>query len=212
MEVHPPHEPVHTWREALIHIGLMTVGLFIALMLEGLVEYLHHKHLVREARENIRIEIERNREAVKADIEDVQKEQAIVQAGLNTMHTMQENPHAHGSITYNWHYRPLSDAAWLSARDTGALGYMPYPDVQGYSVLYSLQNDLSQQLSRVQRSELVLTAPIMAQKEDFATMPPEVFNAMTRDTAVVILDMQTLAQYLHILEANYDNELKNQQL
>ena len=192
MEVHPPHEPVHTWREALIHIGLMTVGLFIALMLEGLVEYLHHKHLVHEARENIRLEIEHNQEAVRADIADVQKEGGVVAAGLKTMHFMKEHPHGHGSITYNWKYRPLSDAAWLSARDTGALGYMPYADVQGYSVLYSLQSDVSQQLNRVHRSEVELVAPILAQKEDFATIPPDVFNTMTGDTARVILDMQTL--------------------
>lgn len=28
MDVHPPHEPVHTWRDALMHLGIVTVGLF----------------------------------------------------------------------------------------------------------------------------------------------------------------------------------------
>ena len=64
MDANPPHEPVHTWRDALTHIAIMTVGLFIAPLLESLGEYSHYRSLAREARENIRLEIEQSHEAL----------------------------------------------------------------------------------------------------------------------------------------------------
>jgi hypothetical protein len=38
LDVHPPHEPAHSWRDILIHLATITIGLFIALSLEGRVE------------------------------------------------------------------------------------------------------------------------------------------------------------------------------
>ncbi len=60
MEIHPPHQPVLTVKEALVHLGIVTIGILIALSLEGLVEWQHHRHLVAEARENIAEEIRDN--------------------------------------------------------------------------------------------------------------------------------------------------------
>lgn len=56
MDVHPPEHSIRTWRDLLTHVAVMTIGLFIALMLESLVEYAHHRHIVHQARENIRQE------------------------------------------------------------------------------------------------------------------------------------------------------------
>jgi hypothetical protein len=44
LEVHPPHESVHTWTGFLIHIATIVVGLFIAVGLEQAVEFFHHRH------------------------------------------------------------------------------------------------------------------------------------------------------------------------
>ena len=48
LEVHPPSEPVHGWRDFLIHLATITIGLLIALSLEGCVEFWHHRSLVHE--------------------------------------------------------------------------------------------------------------------------------------------------------------------
>ena len=37
MDVHAPHEPIHTWRDFFIHLITITVGLLIAISLEGMV-------------------------------------------------------------------------------------------------------------------------------------------------------------------------------
>jgi hypothetical protein len=63
-DIHPPHQAAHSWRDIFIHLATITVGLFIALSLEGCVEWQHHRHLVHEARSNIRTEIQDNQTAL----------------------------------------------------------------------------------------------------------------------------------------------------
>lgn len=56
LDVHAPHEPVNTWKGFFLHIATIVVGLLIAIGLEQTVEYFHHRHEVREAREALAAE------------------------------------------------------------------------------------------------------------------------------------------------------------
>ena len=44
LDVHPPHEAAHSWKDFFIHVGTICVGLLIAVSLEQSVEYLHRQH------------------------------------------------------------------------------------------------------------------------------------------------------------------------
>jgi hypothetical protein len=44
LDVHAPHEPIHTWKGFVIHIATITIGLLIAIGLEQAVEAIHHAH------------------------------------------------------------------------------------------------------------------------------------------------------------------------
>lgn len=48
MEVHPPHEPIHSWRDFLLHLLTITIGLLIALGLEAESAILHGKSTLQE--------------------------------------------------------------------------------------------------------------------------------------------------------------------
>jgi hypothetical protein len=37
IDIHPPHQAAHSWRDIFVHLATITVGLFIALSLEGCV-------------------------------------------------------------------------------------------------------------------------------------------------------------------------------
>ena len=50
LDVHPPHASPLTWRDFLLHIASITVGLLIAIGLEQRVEYFHHRQQVSETR------------------------------------------------------------------------------------------------------------------------------------------------------------------
>ena len=60
LDVHAPHETVHTWRDFFIHIATIVVGLLIAIGLEQSVEYLHHREQLHQLRHDLRAESLRN--------------------------------------------------------------------------------------------------------------------------------------------------------
>jgi hypothetical protein len=56
LEIHKP-KAAHSWREFAIEIGTIICGILIALSLEQVVESLHMRHLVHEAREGLHREL-----------------------------------------------------------------------------------------------------------------------------------------------------------
>jgi len=60
MDVHPPHAPLHTWKDFWIHLGTITIGLLIAIGLEQSVEALHHLHQRRALEADLREEARKN--------------------------------------------------------------------------------------------------------------------------------------------------------
>ena len=53
LDVHPLHAAAHLWKDFLVHIATISVGLLIAIGLEQTVEWLHHRHQLREVREQL---------------------------------------------------------------------------------------------------------------------------------------------------------------
>ena len=60
LDVHAAHGSIHSWRDFVIHIATISIGLLIAIGLEQTVEYLHHRHQVADLREALRTEREQN--------------------------------------------------------------------------------------------------------------------------------------------------------
>jgi hypothetical protein len=56
LDVHAPHEVLHTWKGFFIHIATIVVGLFIAVALEQSVEGFNRHQEVRALREDLRQE------------------------------------------------------------------------------------------------------------------------------------------------------------
>jgi hypothetical protein len=56
LDVHAPHEALHTWKGFFIHIATIVIGLFIAVALEQSVEALHNHHEVAAFREDLHAE------------------------------------------------------------------------------------------------------------------------------------------------------------
>ena len=69
LDVHPSHEPAHTWRDFFIHIATICVGLLIAVGLEQAVEALHHRHERQVLVQEMRAEAERNIILLRSDID-----------------------------------------------------------------------------------------------------------------------------------------------
>jgi hypothetical protein len=144
LDVHPPHEKMHGMRDFLLHLFTITVGLLIALALEGCAERWHHRELRKEADANLRQEIRDNaKEIASAHIANA-SEQANLKKVLEFLKARKENrDYDIHEITLGFTIGDLKDASWKTASVTGALSYMEYDHVQRYAAAYRLQDKYS---------------------------------------------------------------------
>jgi hypothetical protein len=208
MDVHPPHEPIHTKRDFFLHLFTITIGLLIALSLEGLVEYMHHRHIVTEARENIRQEIENNHEAAQQDLVHIQKALDATDADLKTIRMIRDQPKSIKKIglDYTLNFNQPDDAAWKTARETGALGYMPYKEVQDYSSLYTVQNIVNDAAVAALHREEIDMSPIIS-ADGLNKMSPKDIDELIHNTADTYVELRSLKQIIQELDAAYISKL-----
>ena len=141
LDVHPPHGKMHGIRDFLLHLFTITVGLLIALALEGCAERWHQRELRKEADVNLRQEIRDNMKEIAEIRAEIAKEDTSLQSALAFLDARKENKkydiHA---ISLSFSIGDLRDASWRTASATGALSYMEYPQVQRYASVYQLQD------------------------------------------------------------------------
>lgn len=191
-----------TWRYIFIELAIVTAGLFIALMLNSAVEWGHHKQLVHDARRNIHREIAGNRRKVQEDLAYLRSSLAGVNANIATLQQMRLHRFTHGSLNNRMDYDTLDVAAWQTARDTGALAYMPYDEAQRYSGLYSTIDYLNNRATAVADAQFSALAPA-EMGYDVGQLPPEQIVTMLRANADAKVGLLTLMQLL----AEVDTEL-----
>jgi hypothetical protein len=125
LDVHPPHHAASTWRDFFIHIATIVIGLLIAVGLEQIVEFFHHRHQAHQMQESLREESLENQEIAQTDIETLD---GWVRDYRAQMDLLQAAPVKEGKVavtltppqTRNGWF-PLSDTAWLNVRDGGGL-------------------------------------------------------------------------------------------
>jgi hypothetical protein len=177
IDVHPPHEPIHGWRDFFIHLTTITIGLLIALSLEGCVEWQHHRHLVHEAEASLRTEIKSNESGLANVLADVHNQQAILKQDVVVLDQMIKDPTSktHQKMSVNFHLVGFDDVSWKTAQTTGALSYMPYTRAQEYAAIYGLQDDFDVAQKQAVRDAVVsigpfanadLTDPVAAAKQN----------------------------------------------
>ena len=157
LDVHAPHEPLRNWKDFLLHLVIITVGLLIAVGIEGCVE-LHREHkLVNEARATMREEIQHNSNEVKEAEGKLDQQAEALKKNMATLTRILENPKdkaaQNASINADFSITGLRDTAWKTAQTTGALSFMPYAEAQRYSDVYGSQKDFLDQQDKILEDE-----------------------------------------------------------
>jgi hypothetical protein len=210
MDVHPPHEPIHSWRDFFVHLITITIGLFIALMLEAAVEWQHHRYLVHEARTNLRQEIEENRKNLRDDLTQIKAAQTRARSNLDALRTLQSTHRmAASSLNYEISWSTLSQSAWLTARDTGALSFMNYADVQRYADLYTEQEIADNMAVRLLTGEIHAAAPVFSGVTPQKLAPAEIQTMIDR-TQDLYAELFGLGQVAQELSDTYAKTLSGQ--
>jgi hypothetical protein len=205
LDVHPPHASVHGWRDFLIHIATIVIGLLIAIGLESSVEWMHHRHLVAEARENIEREIHENQQLLPGSLAFLQKDAVQLKENIANIRVLRDHPKdLQGKILYNLSWSSFTDAAWRTARDTGALSYMPYDQVQQLSQLYSQQQYVNSLGVALFTDQGKAAGPIFAEGSIEQLTPAEVDRLMANTTSLYV-QISSLEELLGQLQNDYAN-------
>jgi hypothetical protein len=135
-----PHPaPIRTVREFLTHLGIVTLGILIALGFEALVDAHHHRKLAAEAVDGFRHELADNR----AQVVEVLKGMPPLREQIRAQITTLDAPAAPGGAAQPIKYPGISfnlmtTASWDTAIATQALNDIPYAAAKRYSEAYGV--------------------------------------------------------------------------
>jgi hypothetical protein len=169
MEIHPPEKPIHTVKDFLLQLMTITIGILIALSLEGALEWQHHRALVSEARENLRQEMMNNKreiDKILAGLPGLKTNEEAAVRLIDDLQAHKAKEHRTQSLNFTYYLGLLSNTGWNTAQAAGAVAHMPYPDVQKYSDLYDLQRVFDDLQNRLGESVLAAVPPSDPDKLD----------------------------------------------
>ncbi|HEY5056744.1 MAG TPA: hypothetical protein VII58_11330 [Acidobacteriaceae bacterium] len=148
IEIHAPHESVHSWKDVFIHIAIIVVGLLIAVGLDNTVEFIHHRYQIAETRKALRIERRININHFAMETEEFHRFVPKLQTGLAIFQYLKAHPHAPpdqwpGKLSGYHLLSRYTDAAWKTAQQNNVLALMPDREVQQDDQLYRQLTGLS---------------------------------------------------------------------
>jgi hypothetical protein len=207
LDVHPPHAPTHTWRDFLIHIATIVVGLIIAVGLEQTVELIHHAHQRRELREALRSTTEINDTWAKDDVERVDGRRrwaleqltAIEKAGASGPLTLRRLPRMEL-------YSP-NTGVWLAARQNGQAALLTVSEQNFYADMDRVEDGIfvsstssiarySNALTELESQLLQRTIALPSGDRDLSALTPAQRLKMDDQLRTLILSLRDLESRL----------------
>ena len=208
MDVQPPHQPIHTLKDFLVHLLTITVGLFIALSLEAAVESLHHRHLVRDARENLRIEIGNNQKLYVDNVHNIQVNRDQLAHDIDQLRDLRDGKKLEqNNLSWTWTWNSYNDAEWKAARDSGAVSYMDSNLITAYSSIYSQQEYINSTAHAILSDETKAGAALQVAKDPSKLIPAEI-ETMLISSAAIDQSFQTLQLTMKALDDMYTEHSK----
>jgi hypothetical protein len=210
MEIHPPH-PVHSLKEFLRELLTITAGILIALSLEGILEWHHHRELVHEARANIMTEAHANAHELDVTISAVQQTTKQLDNIIKVILALER----HEKVTvkqlpFSDTLAELHDTSWNTANSTGALSYMPYEEVKRYTEIY----DLQRAFMAAQQKELDAVIGVESlgtlMQKGFGHLTPNEISGAERSVALARASMGTVSEFGNELKERYQKLLNEQ--
>src|SRR5438105_7627501 len=204
IEVHPPHENVHTWRQFFIHIAAIAIRLLIAIGLEETVVYFHHRHQLQEARRELAVDLESNRRVLGMNLEAMRKTKADLDADMALLRAPQISPQdMRSKLVYELGnvYWP-KDATWQAVKQNGSLGLMAHDELHYYVYIYEDIAIIMEQSSEM-GARIEVARAIARRSPDGNLTPRDIEELIT-----VTSEVQAKVAYLTLLLRLEENALQ----
>jgi hypothetical protein len=184
MDVHAPHEPIHSWRDFFIHLITITIGLLIALGLEAGAEAVHHCALRAETRANLRAELQQDERDFPKDLRALEGEATELKGNIALLQRLRAHQKASPGETlkFAWFWNSSSDTAWQTAKETGVLSLMENEQVQQFDGVYSQQGLIDQAALGLTRSMNSAQIPLTIEP-DLNGLSPALIDELIRNCA-----------------------------
>jgi cell division protein FtsB len=135
MDIHAPEGPTHSFKDFLIHIGIVTIGILIALGLEGVRETIHERHQIAETREIFRDELVENKKQLAQQRQALKDTIAQLDSTLANLDELNAKPSALAvaidKLTPGFYF--FTTASWETALSTGVLDHMAPAEVHSFA-------------------------------------------------------------------------------
>jgi hypothetical protein len=208
IEVHPPHERVQGWRDFFVHLITITVGLLIALSLEGLVEMVHHHNLVNQAKADLKTEITQNHDRVVLNLPELRADEKRVEGDIRTLMDLRAGKKLSDfQLNYSFEWKSLGNSAWKTAESSGALSFLDFEKERDLAHVYYVQEDIvAPNLTQVLREHSLAWAPILSLEHPEKSTKEEIQLSLQR-SADLLADLKSLEGLLKNLDQAYVDEM-----
>jgi hypothetical protein len=207
MDIHPPHGPVNSLKDFLLHLLTVILGILIALSLEGLLEWHHHRSLAEEARSNLSAEIRENRQRLERGLAEAPDAKQRLKATIDAVEAFRKSRHDDRTSKLDWSFgvTPLPATAWSTAASTGALGYMNFSEVKGYTWVYVLQDQFltMQQSTLATWLDLQKWVPRRGADGSLAGLSNEELSEVESEASAALLHTETEESFAKTLVQMY---------
>lgn len=212
LDIHPPHEPVHSVRDFLYHLLTVVIGILIALSLEGLLEWHHHRSLAEQAQSNLMSEIRENHDRLQKGLPKAPDAEQRLVATVSAIDALRKTHTRPPGFDWSFGVFLLSNTAWRTAEGTGALAYMDYQVVAGYTRIYILQDQFNtvQQRSLEQWLALQKWGLRADPKNGFSQLPSEDLAKIEDAATTALMYTQEEESVARTLVQEYEKQLVNQ--
>jgi hypothetical protein len=193
------------FKDFLLHLLTITVGLLIALGLEGCVEWRHHRNEVRDAEDGMRLEISQNLSTVESLRKQIADQQKTLDNDLTVLAGMHSQPAGnHHELSFSFTLQGFNDVAWKTAQSTGAMSYMPYPSARTYSEIYDTQNAVFAAEQQVVDDVLRAASFPSTQRKDWRPTPQQI-DELTDRIGQLRMRLMLLSSLVNSLDKTYRN-------
>jgi hypothetical protein len=205
MEIHGPEGPTNSFKDFAIHIVIVTIGILIALGLEGIRETIYIHRVVRDARENFRVELEGNRSNLDKELRNDSTTLAQIDQIIADLPRLRKDP-----VQFTQRVAELkpsgyffSSSRWESALSTGALGHMSVDEVNRYAEVNFLVHTYTGLESRASVDWDLLEAFFSAHQNP----TPVELNSGVEKLFIYRSDTRSLKQVAEEFSGSLDNAL-----
>jgi len=208
LDIHPPHA-IHSVADFGLQLLTITVGILIALTLEGTLQWVHHRHLVHEAEANLAIEIRENQAELAKGTQELHASEQQLGEIVALVHALQKNRNAHvNNIQFNWTLEELHATSWNTASATGAIAYMDYSKVKLYTRVYDLQQQVMTTQNRAFDSIMGVYGLTTLLKRDMRSLSDSELSQAEHVVGLALANARAVESMEKALDTEYSAVLK----